>query len=480
MTAFLPVAANIDANTKTWDNNYQTNNNMLESVSRVLTNQASKLSLPSKAFGNNVRVNLPHGNLLLGHTTLTLKISDANVPANAFLCQDWIYDAIKYVEFQFGNSEKLRYEGKHLLIKNLSDAESGEKKSVMSQVAGTKKTEAAAGGSKSQYVGSATIYLPFSNMSSSRYIPFDSSILSSPVEINIELARADEVFKFTNTNAAVVRAALPLQYDDAYMMCKTMYMVDGSSDSIREKVSMRGNDKYLYAYMYPQTFIDSKVLDGVPASVQKSGMSVDLTRFLNASCQSIDIFVERLTLGNAAGTPAGAPENASLSRSAQPGNHYVQITNCELRYAGQPIWRSDDSSDVLQNLSEYPTSTSFDLEIYQYNEGAGATLTQVPAQKGYWLHIQMSQFNERFFTNLVQSGVALNSNEVQFVFNTPELKDLPSMLAAPANPSIQPKYRVYANYNYQAGVRVAKGEANLVFQPPLSALPSISGLAGTF
>ena len=479
MTAFLPVAANIDANASVWDNNYQTNNNMLESSSRVLTNQAAKLSLPSKSFGNNVRVNLPHGNLLLGHTTLTLKIDDAKVPKGAFLCQDWVYNAIKYIEFQFGNSEKLRYEGKHLLIKNLADCESGEKKSVMSQVAGRKKTEDAAGGSRSEYVGSVTIYLPFSNMSSSRYIPFDSSILSSPVEINIELARADEVFQFTQTNAATVRNALPLQYDDAYMMTKTMYMVDGSSDSIREKVSMRGNDKYLYSYMYPQTFIDSKVLTGVPASTQKSGMSVDLTRFLNASCQSIDIFVERLTLGNTA--PAGsAIDNAPLSRSAQPENHYVQISNCELRYAGQPIWRSDDTSDVLQNLSEYPTSTSFDLEIYQYNEGAGADLVQITSQKGYWLHIQMSQYNERFFSNLIQSGVALNSNEVQLVFNTPELKDLPSMLATPANPTVQPQYKVYANYNYQAGVRVAKGEANLVFQPPLSALPSISGIAGTF
>lgn len=480
MTAFLPVASNIDLNARVYDNLYQTSSNMLESASRVLNSRSSKISLGDKNFGNVVRMNLPHGNLLLSHTSLTLKIKKTDVPANAFLAQDWIYRAIRYVEFQMGNSEKLRYEGKHLLIKNLADCESGEKKKVLQNVAGEVKKTAAADAptSAGSYSASCTIYLPFSNMSSSRVLPYDSSILSSPVEVLIELAPADQVFSYTSADSAVVRPLLPREYQDAYISCKTQYMVDGSSDSIRDMVSIRGNEKYTYGYIYPQTFTDSKVKKGVAAS-ENGKVSVNLTRFLNASLQSIDVFVERLTLGNTSGTPVvGVDPDRPMSDSVQPDNLYVPISNIQLLYAGQPIYRSDDESNVLENLSEYPTSTTFDIESYNYSQATAPVLSDTASMKtGYWTHIQLSQFNERYFTNLAQTGVAMNSNEVLLEFNTPEKEDLETF---GATISIQPTYRVFAIYNYQAAVRTAKSETNLVFQPPLQSLPSVSGISGTF
>jgi len=456
MSAFLPIASNIDVNARVYDNVYQTNSNMLESVARVINSRSTKLSLNSKAFGNVVQVNIPRGNMLLGHTSVSLKINKSAVPTNAFLTQDWVYDAIRYVEFQFGNSEKLRYEGKHLLIKNLADCESGEKKDIMQNYAGDQKIDKASGEllRREEYVGSATIYLPFSNMSSARCLPFDASVLQAPVQLTIELAPADQVFKYTAADAAVVRAALPNDYTDAYVSCKTQYFVDGPSDSIRDVVSMRGDQKYSYGYIYPQTFMDSKDIVGVPASEKVGGMSVEMTRFLNAGLQSIDIFVERITLGNAAGSPAGAVADEPLSNSVQPRNNYVPISNVQLLYAGQPIYRSDDNSNILENLSEYPTSTTFDLEAWDFKKTTAPTLTNGNAPKtGYWTHIQLSQYNERYFTNLVQSGVALNSNEVLLTFNTPERQDLPSMIDGVSETAVQPKYRLHAIYNYHRNPR---------------------------
>lgn len=480
MSALLPVASNIDLNAKIYDNVYQTNSNMLESVARVISNRSAKLSLPSKAFGNTVQVNIPRGNMLVGHTSLNLKLKANQIPDGAYLPQNWVYDAIRYIEFQFGNSEKLRYEGKHLLIKNLADCESGEKKSVMQNVSGDKKTAKPAGGNRTSYLGCATIYLPFSNMSAARCMPFDNSILNSNIEITIELAPADQVFRYTLADAAAVRPTLPTDYADAYVSCKTLYMVDGSSDSIRELVSMRGNDKYSYGYIYPQTFQDSQDVDGIAAS-DNGRVSIELTRFLNASLQSMDIFVERVTLGNTVNIPAGAPANAPLSNSVQPSCIYIPISNIELSYAGQPIYRADDTSGTLDNLSEYPTSTTFDVDTYNYVQATGpAELAVQGNTPSYWTHIQLSQYNERFFTNLVQSGVALNSNEVLLTFNTPELADLPRFGLGVGEITIQPRYRVRAVYNYQAAVRTAKGETNLVFQPPLKSLPQVSGIVGTF
>jgi hypothetical protein len=510
MTSFLPIADGPNVNSKLYDNIYVSSSNSLTSAGRVVTGQAAKISLPSKSFSAEVQVvNLP-SNMLLGHTQLILKVPATAVPPGSYLLDNWGYQAIQYYEFVFSDSERLRIDSPQLMIKNLADVESGEKKNLVSSLSEIKTgaSFSATPGvyNKQYYQTSISIYLPFSNLSSSRVHPFPGDVMERPVQLTIAFNNWLQVLQYPQGNAAVIQAALSTVtgYSDSYVMCKTMYLLD-PSDSIKELVSLRGNSKYCYPYIYPQSFVSSTQLDGLSAVGTNQGtdsaptgiMSVPLTRFLNANLQSIDLFLLRTTAGNLLNQPtAGAPANGPLSASVWNQNYFSKMVNCRLSYAGQTIWRSDDSSDTLINLSEYPTSTTFNSTVYPY----GIVQTNVPpadevvsgvSTTSNWLHIQLSQLNERFFSNLSQVGPTLHTNEVLFEFNVLPRRDQETfgLNTAAGSPNegpqgidynIQPKYRLYAVYNYSAAVRVARGAVNLVFQPELTVYPSISGIEGTY
>ncbi len=502
MTSFLPIADGPNVNSKLYDNLYVSSSNSLTSAARVVTGQAAKMSLPSKSFSAEVQVvNLPT-NMLLGHTQLVLKVPASAVPPGSYLLDNWGYQAIQYYEFVFSDSERLRIDSASLLIKNLADVESGEKKTLINSLsdikAGASFTSTGSGiYNKQYYQTSISLYLPFSNLSSARVHPFPGDVMERPVQLTIAFNNWLQVLQYPAGNATAIQAALSNVggYSDSYVMCKTMYLLD-PSDSIKELVSLRGNSKYCYPYIYPQSFVSSTVLDGLSAIGTNQGtdsaptgiMSLPFTRFLNANLQSIDVFCLRTTAGNLANQPtSGAPGNGPLSASAWNQNYFSKMVNCRLSYANQTIWRSDDSSDTLMNLSEYPTSTTYSANTYPYaiaqtNAGSADQAIKGLAGTSNWLHIQLSQLNERFYSNLSQVGPTLHTNEVLFEFNVLPRRDQEPFGLTPSqiDYNIQPKYRIFAVYNYSAAVRVARGAVNLVFQPELTVYPSISGIEGTY
>lgn len=488
MTSFLPSADGPQINSKPYDNIYVSSSNSLTSAGRVFTGQCAKISLPSKSFGPEVQViNLPQ-NMLLGHTQLVLKVPWDAVPDNAYLLDDWAHQAVQYYEFVFSDSERLRIDSPQLFVKNMADCESGEKKSLVSALSEVKVNRLTSVGPPPDpkvggfYTASLSLYLPFSNLSSSRIHPFPSDILDRPVQLTIAFNPWINVLQYNDLVAgrktAIESAISSKSYNDLYVMVKTMYMLD-PSDSIREAVSMRGDNKYLYPYMYPQSFSSSGPLVGVSPG-GGTPMSVNLTRFLNANLQSIDLFLLRNTLGNSEfiDTAITYTANLPLSRVPWNKNYFSKMINCRLSYAGQTIWRSDDNSDVLMNLSEYPTSTDIPTVAYAVTAPNATTIgLSTPARKSSWVHIQLSQLNERFFSNLAQCGPTLNSNEVLFEFNVLPLQEQETFGVPVANANqVQSSYTLYGVYNYMAGVRVAKGAANLVFQPELVDLKFAQGL----
>jgi hypothetical protein len=478
MTSFLPSAAGPTADSRPYDNLYVSTSNSMTSSARVFTGQCAKVSLPSKTFSAQVQVvNLPQ-NMLLGHTQLVLKVPTAAVPDNAYLLPGWINQAVQYYEFVFSDSERLRIDGPQLLIKNMADCESGEKKQMVMALSEPKLANAI-NPDKAFYTASLSIYLPFSNLSASRVHPFPADILERPVQLTIAFNPWIDVLQYVAADRPNIQTAINAVggYADSYVMVKTMYMLD-PSDSMREEVSLRGDSKYVYPYIYPQSFSSSAPIRAIPSSGGPgTGVSsVNLTRFFNANLQSIDLFLLRLSAGNTA--VQNFPADSLLSQFTSNQNYFSKMVNCRLSYAGQTIWRSDDNSDQLMNLSEYPTTTSFVAPCFTIEASGTDPTVSTNSGLSSWVHIQLSQLNERFYSDLSQVGPQLNSNEVLFEFNVVPRREQETY-GRVQDFNINPLYRLYAVYNYAAGVRVAKGAANLVFQPELQVLPSISGMQGT-
>ena len=475
--SFLTLREPPSYGSRPYDNVYVAPSNSLQSVSRVVVGQADKISLPSKGFGRNVvTVNLPEARLL-GHTTLNFVLARDAVPAQGFLINGWANKAVEYYEYTFANSERLRIDvnSGQMIIKNMADCETGDKKGALQFYAGD-PVIANPTPDVPELTGSISLYLPFSNVSASRVHPYPGDILSRPVQITIGFVPFIDVLTYAAVDKPNVEAALSgKEYKEIYVMCKTSFLKD-PADSIAELVSIRGNDKYVYPYMYPQTFNASSDVQGIPKS-SGNKQSVQLTRFLNGALQSIDLYLERRTLKGTSGTFA-------MSKSANNPQWYQPMKGCRLIYGGQTIWRSDDYTDKLMNLSEYTSPTTYGVSVPNYDEttSAPASSITIEGKTSEWVHISISLLNESVFTNLAQSGVSLFSNEVLFEFNTDEKESvdmLNSGLTIDTDDDL-PMYRLHSVYNYSAAVRVAKSEANLVFQSELESMPAISGLIGTF
>lgn len=467
MTAFVPVAPSLSIVSSQYNNVYMDETSQLTSSYNVVTQNSTKLTLPSMRFGNTSRVELPSASIL-GHTVLCVKIRKSDIPLNGILPATWGYDMIRYLEYQFANSrERLRYRGKDLFIKNIADCESGEKKKAIVGLSGDTKLSLAVATSDGFYEAYVSLYLPFSNVSSTRVLPFDSSTLSSPVTITIELEPADRVVQYSLAAAPTIRPLLnTLQFNDAYISCKTMMFADGVADSIRSLVGPGGNRSYEYGFIYPVYFTDNENRRGVsPSQVSFGGkkLQVKLDRFINAPLMSIDVFVERMTLGT--------NPDRSLEDSVHQKNAYIRISDIELIYSGMPLYRQDDKTSELLNISEYPTSTSYDIDLYEYRDVA--TPAVPVSAKGYYTHIQLSQLNERYWSNVNQCGLNLANNSVLLSFFCPELDEYDPIVPPPLLVSQQPEIRVSCIYNYSASVRVARGESNFVFAPQNLIAPSM-------
>ncbi len=367
-----------------------------------------------------------------------------------------------------GGSTQLRVYQKQLMIKALEDCETGEKRNAMLELGGPEYNGEILTEDLTAYVH---IYLPWSNLSCSRYLPYDSGILTKPISLLFEFTSPTDLFTYSVADQANIIPRLPAVYKNKYLMIQTALMALGPSESIRPAVGPNGNAQYNYGFIYCGPFISDR-FTGVGA-LSGNKQSVRLDQFQNGNLQSMTIFLERVTLGT-------APGAADIPMSNTPNNDamYEDLSNVEITYGGQVIYRSDDKTNKLMNLSETWVENEID---YSFPNMSNLTITApiTPnARKAKWLLVNFVQMRESYFKNLVQDGPSVVNNMMLIRFNTPELSQLsngtagsPSPLPAiispdtDSRPVTQPQYILHCNYNYLGSVNTYKGFTDFMFLP---------------
>jgi len=470
MATFVPVADEVDVAFKLYDNAYQSTNNVKKSVTRVINNNNVKETLMNYNLDGNSSVDLPQ-NVLLSNVLLVMKFSKGDLPVGAVMEKGWGYRAIRNIEFSYANSQILRYNGRNLLIKNLEDCETLGKRESLMELGGSPYSGVRESVAGAELVAAINIYLPHSNMSSDRCIPFDSSILDRPCRIKIEFNDAKTLFKKMGNDVIVY----PSGFKEAYVVVKSGLLYDGPSTSIRSKVGRGGGSKYSYGYIYPQSFSSGDVKQGVSVD-QNSKVTFRLDDFLNGSLVSMNLWLERVTVGG-----PDADGQRYLSTLPHTSQYYTPMTNLEITYASQAIYRADDTVSELINLTEYTVDGQFKvamIPLYLTNPVGGAVTFPVTSK---WTHVQIAQFNETYFSDLIQTGVQLVANQVMITFNTPTIEEVNATYGADVPDTAvaagQPFYRLHGNWNYQAAVRTGDGNTELLFGPVMKSLPSIGPVA---
>jgi hypothetical protein len=255
-------------------------------------------------------------------------------------------------------------------------------------------------------------------------------------------------------------------------MIQTALMALGPSESIRPAVGPNGDAQYNYGWIYPGPFVSDPFL-GVSAS-SGNKQSVRLDQFQNGNLQSMTVFLERISLGVTAG-----PSDVFMTQTANNETMYEDLSNVEITYGGQVIYRSDDKSNKLMNLSETWSENEVTYSFPNMsNLTAGGVAISSNSRKAKWLLVNFVQMRESYFKNLVQDGPSVVNNMMQIRFNTPELSELrngpqtggggnPVALPVASNgvPVAQPTYRLHCNYNYLGSVNTYKGFTDFMFLP---------------
>lgn len=477
MTSFLPLVQSVPIAASIWENVYAEDSNMRKARTPVINSQVVKTDFNSKSFQGRgqIQVELPQGPLL-SHAMICLKISKDALPKFAYLRQGWGYRCIRNYEIRTGGQTNLRIYGRQLQLKALADCETSEKRERMLELGGQEYNgdpDTIPEGVDS-LVAYVHVYLPFSNLSAAKYLPYDTGILNKPISLHFEFEDAKNVFSYAKDNVPTLAPALPTQFLENYFMVQTSLMALGPGESIRPDVGPNGDAQYNYGWIYPSEFT-SQEFTGAPKSAGRTH-SVRLESFPNGSLQSIDLFLERTTLGVLDG-------GVDIPLSDCPNNEivYEDMRGVELRYGGQVIYRSDDESHKLMALSEYTTSNQFDVSFPNMGTAAltGDEVINPNTAVATWVHIQLSQYNENngLFKNLVMDGVSAVNNMMEARFFTPELEELsngaktgkPDSLGTEKGdkkvPNVQPKYRLHATYNYQVSMNTWKGFTDQMFLP---------------
>lgn len=456
--SYLPLIEDVPVETRMWENVYQTNENMRSSMSPVINSQTYKQGLPSRSMsGGAYSLDLPIGPLLQ-LVVLVLRIDKNDLVDKAGLKPGWGFRAISRYTLQADGSSPLTFFMEHMLVKVLSDCETDSKKQAVLNLSGPAYFGKASD-VQSDLLAYVPLYLPFSNVSASRYIPYDSAILSKALNLNIELRSAQDLFTYSAGDKASI--VFPTEYKDAYLMVNTQILAKGPISSIRNQVGPQGDSRYSYGWMYPSPF-KSGVFRGVAESENQT-VSVFLNNMRSGSLQSMDLFLIRESIGDAADNPMSSSWNFE---------NFADLSNVEIRYGGQTVYRAPDKSYKMFNLSNYTAENQIDTvspQIQIADLGAAVPMPTT-ANTSSWVHVQLSQFNENFISNLMQHGAQPQNNMMEVIFNTPEITEIfngsPLGLPAPAATVQQPRYRLLVNLNYQCALSTYKGFTDFLFLSP--------------
>jgi len=464
MTSYLPVIESVPSKSSSFLNVYKDQNNTRESAVRVLNSTCFKQNFQSKAFGETTTVLLPK-NKLLSNVYLTCNLAGTPVE-KSYLPEGWMYRLIEYVEYSYGSNNILRLTPQAMWALTVSQAESGEKVKRLLELAGRERTSNDAwSDAEPPLVGCINIPLPHSSVNAGDVIPFDASIVTDPISITVAFKRADQVFSFADANAADVRTALAaVSMKEVYLSCRTSYMVDGPSDSVAPLVGFGGPNSYSYMFKYPGYYRSDTFTVTEGGDKRMDPVILNLLGVLPGSMQSIDLFLERITFD--------ADFNTTMNKSKYNPLLTYALSDVELLYAGQCIFKGEDTTHALMSICDYTSFPGVSMNSPPYSATDQTAAAESVPRVSSWTHIQLSQFHTSI-SNLVQAGCSLNTNNLQVSFRAPKLSELGLGSTTPDLPTTPPQWRLHVVYTYQASLYTADGSTNILFQRPATILPSV-------
>lgn len=390
---------------------YTKQNSTVDQVEVEYTSGKFKQSLSSKSFQSSAAVNIPN-NSLIELMTLELTLPDLN--ADTCLPRGWGYMAIQRIDYTWGgcNIGNISINGHSLFQTVMTQCLTSEKKSQVLKLGGEEKL--APNGSES----SATVILPLpwssiQGLMAGKKKPYDSSILSDPIQVMIYFRSAKEIYggsgvlptEFTRATALLRQGDLSVKE----FGLKTMVRLSG------------------WQYVYPFLHRQSYTPEVTSANFQ---IALNLTTIIDADLLSIYIGVVK------------SSDEARTTDNTPNLFNYVELTDIQLLFNGAVLVDCPGRSHLIYQLSQTDGGTYYENSIV--NAGTVGPFVSNPVNNNLFIY-DSTRCRQENFEGMFANARKYGQQTMNFIAGVPEDATL---------------YKVYVTYVYN-GMSLTNSNGNM-------------------
>ena len=390
------------------------------------------ISSNSLAFGSTSSFVIPNHNLIRS-CYLVVTLQD-KIAGELTIPGAWLFSLIDSITYTFGpaNVSQIKMSGKSLLAVLLADSEHRSKKEEILQSAGDayQRTQ----GSSFDITGSVLLKLPWNSLKGKK--PFDASILSSPIHIDISFKQSSAIYGIgdsgTVTNFPNTMKSIQLVIEE--------FVLSDRSNSIKKSIMADPSLMYSYPYMHFQSG-SIKRFTGAPDTTT---FSIELQELLNADLLAIHFGVFADKYETPPDTAAVVPKLAG-----------VRLLNVKLTYNGQVLQHFPGNLIELDQLVNGGGSWSI-IPTLNEDGTAGTTSLRNYSYSIYFTPHQVSSFMASF-----SNTPRLPSQTLLLEFIIASDDDATRLKLPSTDPNT--KFSLHYTYQYPAVNSVSQGSSNLMF-----------------
>lgn len=378
-------------------------------------------SLSSLNFGATSQITIPNYDFL-SEVYITFELP--TLQAGQTLPRGWGYTLLQEVRYTIGasNMSEVRIRGVDLMHSILQDAKSHSERDDILKLGG----ESHSGVNTKPLTACCLLRLPFSIFNTQDKKPFDSSLLSSPILIQINLGPASSIYggPVNLFPSSLVKASVVLH----------QFELSNKNNSIRNLLMDNSQMGYVYPYIYPQA-ISSKSKTG---NIYSETQIFRIEEFLDGDLQAIVFTVHRTDLlTNSAGTyPTG------LSTP-------LRLRNIRLSYNGETFYRAEGYLSDLTMMRHGKGTGNFNTTLI--SQTSGNTSYGI----GYMYRIDMGVLDGISFRGIYSNTQSFTSQDMFLEFDVEKID---------ASDSDTASIRLDLTYFYNASMMVQRGASNITFR----------------
>lgn len=401
-------------------------------------------SLSSNQFGSTAQVIIPN-NDILGETYLHLQLPTNPGTSSSSVwaaCPGWGWASIKQISYLWGasNVAQISLSGKSLWAISLAQCDTAEKRSQLCYLGGSPSPSAALDGNIESIDDDCylPLALPWSVMCHSGKIGYDTSLLNSPITIQIQFAPREDFLTWASSISGANLTTVPSNFNVSEIVVRQQMFSD-RSQSLKFDMQNDPTAVYNYPFKHYQSF--QKDFE----ATEKESTMVQLTNFINADLIGMVVYVVRKSklAGGARANGVVSPLDISLPY------------NLKLLFNGQVLYNSPGKLYLLQNCAGLSGSGSYSVPktISTNTSGTLTTVSYLPIVRDM-IFIDFSRKHSLCFEHEYENTFRIAQQTLDLALTLP----MESGVAIAKD-----TYTLFATYIYNGVNSTQQGSSNIYF-----------------